>query len=76
MCTVAQLPALATLSARELDVVTRLVGGQRVPAISREIYLSQGTVRNHLSSAVHKLGVTSQQEIIDLIHTAADPRGG
>ena len=70
MCSVAQLPALASLSTRELDVVGRLVGGQRVPAISREIFLSQGTVRNHLSSAFHKLGVTSQQELIDLVQAA------
>jgi DNA-binding CsgD family transcriptional regulator len=71
MCTVIQLPALATLSNRELDVVGRLVGGQRVPAISREIFLTQGTVRNHLSSAFHKLGVGSQQELIDLVQAAS-----
>jgi DNA-binding CsgD family transcriptional regulator len=71
MCSVVQLPALATLSTRELDVVGRLVGGQRVPAISREIFLSQGTVRNHLSSAFHKLGVASQQELIDLVQAAS-----
>lgn len=54
------------LSSRELEIVARLVSGDRVPAIAQALFLSQSTVRNHLSSVFGKLGVTSQQELIDL----------
>lgn len=54
------------LSSRELEIVARLVSGDRVPAIAQALYLSQATIRNHLSNAYRKLRVTSQQELIDL----------
>ncbi len=59
---------LAKLGGRELEIVTELVAGKRVPAIARKLFLSEGTVRNHLSGAYRKLGVTNQQELIDLFH--------
>jgi PAS domain S-box-containing protein len=62
------VPALEQLSTRELDIVTRLASGKRVPAIAAEIFLSQGTVRNHLSKVFAKLGLHSQQELLDLIN--------
>ena len=58
---------LTRLSARELDVVNRLLAGDRVPAIAKLLYLSQSTVRNYLSSVFAKLGVKSQQELIALL---------
>jgi DNA-binding CsgD family transcriptional regulator/PAS domain-containing protein len=58
---------LARLSSRELDVVSRLLTGDRVPAIAQQLFLSQGTIRNHLSSSFAKLGVSSQQELIALL---------
>lgn len=58
---------LAQLTAREADIVTRLATGDRVPAIARALFLSQSTVRNRLSVVYRKLGVASQQELIDLI---------
>jgi len=54
------------LSSRELEIVARLVSGDRVPAIAQALFLSQGTIRNHLSTAFRKLRVASQQELIDL----------
>lgn len=57
---------LSRLSVRELEIVTRLVGGSRVPAIAKALFLSQSTVRNHLSSVFTKLRVASQQELLDL----------
>ena len=59
-------PGAESLSSRELEIVARLVGGDRVPAIARALFLSQGTIRNHLSNAYRKLGVSSQQALIDL----------
>ncbi|MDT4894169.1 MAG: hypothetical protein QOE97_3204 [Pseudonocardiales bacterium] len=58
---------LATLTTRERQIVDGIARGDRVPAIARALYLSRGTVRNHLSSAYRKLGVPGQQELIDLL---------
>jgi diguanylate cyclase (GGDEF)-like protein/PAS domain S-box-containing protein len=61
------------LSARELEIVTRLARGKRVPAIAAELFLSQGTVRNQLSSVYRKLRLRSQQELLDVIHSGVAP---
>lgn len=59
------------LTTRETDIICRLMDGDRVPAIAKALYLSPSTVRNHLSNVFRKLGVASQQELIDLIREAA-----
>jgi DNA-binding CsgD family transcriptional regulator len=64
---------LTRLSCRELDIVRRLAAGDRVPAIAASLYISQSTVRNHLSKVFRKLGVHSQQELIDLLREMSDP---
>jgi DNA-binding CsgD family transcriptional regulator len=63
-------PGLGRLTTREFEVVTRLLDGQRPPAIARALFLSQSTVRNHLGSAFAKYGVTSQQQLLDLLRSA------
>lgn len=60
---------LSQLSARELEIVRRLLDGDRVPRIAGSLYLAQSTVRNHLSSVFRKFGVNSQQELIALLRT-------
>lgn len=57
---------LDRLTQREAEIVLRLVRGDRVPAIARDLFLAQATVRNHLSAAYRKLGVSSQQGVVDL----------
>lgn len=64
---------LDKLAGREREVVTELLKGNRVPAIARTLYLSQGTVRNHLSTAFRKLGVSNQQGLIDLLRGPGPP---
>ena len=64
------MPALNELSSRQWEVVRRLVRGERVPAIAQQMYLSQGTVRNHLAAVFRKAGVHSQQELIALLRDA------
>jgi DNA-binding CsgD family transcriptional regulator len=56
--------ALALLSQREREIVTRLLDGERVPAIAASLVLAQSTIRNHLAAAFKKLGVHSQQELM------------
>jgi DNA-binding CsgD family transcriptional regulator len=58
---------LSRLSGREYEVVRMLLLGDRVPVIARNLYVSQSTVRNHLSSVFRKLRVRSQQELIVLL---------
>lgn len=67
----AQVAGTRSLSAREIDIVARLLAGDRVPAIAKAMFLSASTVRNHLSRAFRKLGVTSQQELIELFRESA-----
>ena len=71
------LPGLERLSRREIEVVEMLLLGDRVPVIARQLFISQSTVRNHLSSVFRKLRVSSQQELIVLLRErdSAD-RGG
>jgi DNA-binding CsgD family transcriptional regulator len=59
------LRGLRALTARESEIVARLLDGDRVPAIAAKLFLSQSTVRNHLASVFAKLGVTSQQQLLD-----------
>jgi PAS domain S-box-containing protein len=61
------LPGLERLSRREIEVVRMLLHGDRVPVIARQLFISQSTVRNHLSSVFRKLRVNSQQELIVLL---------
>jgi DNA-binding CsgD family transcriptional regulator len=62
-----ELPELADLSARQWEIVSRLAVGERVPSIARSMFLSQSTIRNHLSAVFRKLGVHSQSELIELL---------
>ncbi len=61
------------LTTRESQIVKRLLSGDRVPAIARQLFLAQSTVRNHLSTVFAKLGVKSQQELIVLLRQEQSP---
>jgi DNA-binding CsgD family transcriptional regulator/PAS domain-containing protein len=65
------IPATADLSARQWEIASRLVQGQRVATIAAEMYLSQSTVRNHLSAIFQKFGVHSQAELLALWRAGA-----
>ncbi len=60
------LQGMEDLTARQWEVASRLVRGEHVATIASEMYLSQSTVRNHLSAIFRKLGVHSQQEFLSL----------
>ena len=64
------LGCLGCLGSRDLEIVTRLVAGDRVASIAKRLFLSEGTIRNHLSSVFGKLGVRTQQELIELLRPA------
>jgi DNA-binding CsgD family transcriptional regulator len=59
-----ELAGLSRLTTRELEIVSLLVSGDRVPSIAKALFLSPSTVRNHLHSIYQKLHIHSQQELI------------
>ncbi len=67
---------LGHLSSRELEIVALLMAGDRVSTIAKLLFLSDGTIRNHLSSAFGKLGVGTQQELIELLRPPGAPASG
>jgi DNA-binding CsgD family transcriptional regulator len=64
------VPGLEGLSARKFEVLTRLLRGERVATISRRMFLSPSTVRNHLTAIYRRVGVGSQAELIELMQHA------
>ena len=50
------------LTDRELDVLRHVVPGATAEAIAGTVHLSPGTVRNYLSSAMHKLDARDRAE--------------
>lgn len=48
------------LTARELEVLRAARSGQSIAWIAEHVHLAQGTVRNYLSSAMSKIGVSSR----------------
>ena len=50
------------LTRREREVLTTALDGASIAEIASQLYLSEGTVRNHLSTAIQKLGVHNRIE--------------
>jgi two-component system response regulator DesR len=57
------------LSDRETEVLRRFAAGADLPAIAAELFLSYGTVRNYLASAVTKLCARNR---VDAVRIARD----
>ncbi len=66
-------PALATetltagtspLTAREREVLVAAAEGATAGAIAKQLHLSEGTVRNYLSSAIGKTGTSTRAEAV------------
>ena len=50
------------LTGREREVLKAALGGASVAELARQLDLSEGTVRNHLSTSIQKLGVHNRME--------------
>ena len=68
-----QHPELSELSARQWEILSRLLEGERVPSIARNLFISPSTVRNHLSMIFQRFGVHSQAELLEKLRR---PTGG
>lgn len=53
---------VSPLSERERDVLKAGQGGASIAEIAKSLFLSEGTVRNYLSSAIQKLEVSNRTE--------------
>jgi two-component system response regulator DesR len=54
------------LTSRERDVLTASLGGASIADIAGQLALAEGTVRNHLSTAIQKLHVRNRLEAAHL----------
>lgn len=59
------------LTNREEDVLALLAHGRTSPVIQKKLTVSHNTVKSHVRHIYAKLGVHSQQELIDLVEQAA-----
>lgn len=60
-------PQMASLTSRQWEILSRLMRGDRVPTIARELFVSQSTVRNHLTAIFQLFGVHSQAELLAVL---------
>jgi PAS domain S-box-containing protein len=68
--TSADHPELGELSSRQWEILSRLLKGERVPTIAKQLFLSPSTVRNHLTATFRRFGVHSQADLIEVLTTA------
>ena len=59
-------PAKFTLTRREIDVLRLLADGASTLELSRELGLTVNTVRNHVQSAIRRLGAHSKLEAVSI----------
>ncbi len=57
---------MASLTPRERDVLRRLSQGDSNADLARRLHISTETARTHVKHILHKLGVASRRELIDI----------
>jgi DNA-binding NarL/FixJ family response regulator len=55
------------LTAREFEVLELLRDGEPTPRIAERLHISEVTVRRHVSTVMHKLGVTDRRSAVGLL---------
>ena len=58
------MTTLSSLTPRELQILQLVIAGHTNKAIAAEIFISEKTVRNHLTNIFEKLGVESRSKAI------------
>ena len=56
------------LSKREREVLELLVEGRTATYIAERQFVSPNTVRTHIKRIYAKMGVSSRQELLDVVH--------
>ncbi|MEO9104512.1 MAG: LuxR C-terminal-related transcriptional regulator, partial [Terrimesophilobacter sp.] len=70
------LSGLLGLSSREIDVAHRVAAGLSNSAIARELFLSEHTVRIHVSRVPHAFGVATRIGVATAIPASIDSLQG
>ena len=52
------------LTSREMDVFRLIVDGRTTPQISQELYLSESTVKKHITNIFKKMNISNRYELI------------
>ncbi len=66
----------ASLTPREQDILRRMARGMSNAAISREVYLSEATIKTHVTRILRKVGVTSRVQAVVLAYETGFVRPG
>jgi len=66
------------LSAREREIVQRILKGKSNKEIEEELFISSHTVKNHIYHIFQKTGVKSRGQLVSMVmqHSAEPPNGG
>lgn len=68
----AEWPELELLSAREQDVLKKILEGKKRKEIAEELFITENTVKKHTTSIFAKLGVTSRTELFEKIEKSRE----
>ena len=60
--------AFGALTARELEIVRHVARGQSNAEIGDELFLSEATVKTHLTSILRKLGLRDRTQVVVLAY--------
>lgn len=60
------------ISAREGQIIELLLRGRNVPYICDELFIAKSTVETHVKHIYAKLGISSRQQLIDLVERVKD----
>ena len=66
------LTARYGLTKRESEILELMVRGRNVPSIAEELVVSKSTVKSHVLQTYRKAGVSSRQELLDIVYSEGD----
>ena len=59
-----------TLTAKEIDLIEKILNGKSRKEIADELHISENTVKTHLKHIYEKLEVANKQELLTFLHKA------